>query len=200
MSTSTRRPFTLAIVKWTPWVATVDEVESTPEQIALADEIAPKANTPSALARPYYALLAHEPQALRERTALMKATMYSHGGATRAERELAAVAASRANGCVHCASIHARLYAQLTKDEQTIRRILDEGVETPLPDRERAIVDYAVKLSLDPAGLAAADLARLRQTGLSDLAILDLTHVIGMFNWANQLYLSLGEVEPEPAA
>jgi uncharacterized peroxidase-related enzyme len=126
--------------------------------------------------------------------------MYSAGGATRAERELAAVATSRANGCVHCASVHARLHAQLTKDEVTIRRLLDEGVATPLGDRDRAIVDYAVKLSLDPASVTAQDLIPLRQVGLTDLAILDLTHVIGMFNWANQLFLTLGEVEPEQVA
>jgi uncharacterized peroxidase-related enzyme len=196
MSTHTHRPFTLDLVIWEPWIETVDAIGPTAEQAALLDEV-----TPSPTSRPYYALLAHDPPALRERTALMKAAMYSQGGATRAERELAATAASRANGCVHCASVHARLYAQLTKDSATIQRLLDEGVETPLPPRERAIVDYSVKLSLEPAVLTAADLAPLRAVGLSDQAILDLTYVIGMFNWANQLFLSLGEVErTEPIA
>jgi uncharacterized peroxidase-related enzyme len=65
--------------------------------------------------------------------------------------------------------------------------------------RERAIVDYAVKLSLTPEQVTSADLAPLRAAGFSDLSILDLTHVIGMFNWANQLFLSLGEIEPEAA-
>ena len=190
-----RRPFTLDLVLWQPWVPTVDQVVATPEQLALVEEV-----TPRPTGRPYYALLAHDPQALRERTALMKSAMYSQDGATRADRELAAVATSRANGCVHCASVHARLYAQLTKDEATIQRILDEGIDTPLGQRERAIVDYAAKLSLDPAGTSAQDLVPLRQAGFSDLAILDLTHVIGMFNWANQLFLTLGEVEPETVA
>ena len=191
----TRRPFTLDLVLWNPWLPTVDEIEATPEQRALVEEVSPRPT-----GRPYYALLAHEPQALRERTALMKFAMYSQDGATRADRELAAVAASRANGCVHCASVHARLHAQLTKDEVTIRRLLDEGIDTPLEAQNRAIVDYAVKLSLDPAAVTAQDLIPLRQVGLSDLAILDLTHVIGMFNWANQLFLTLGEVEPAAAA
>lgn len=190
MSATPRRPFTLDLVIWKPWIATVDDLGPTPEQAALVDEV-----TPSPTSRPYYALLAHDPPALRERTALMKAAMYDRGGATRAERELAATAASRANGCVHCASVHARLYAQLTKDSVTIQRLLDEGVETPLGPRERAIVDYSMKLSRDPSAVTAADLAPLRAVGLSDLAILDLTHVIGMFNWANQLFLALGEIE-----
>lgn len=197
MSTSARRPFTLDLVIWQPWIPTVDQLGPTEAQSTLIEQV-----TPNPTSRPYYALLAHDPDALRERTALMKATMYSQGGATRADRELAATAASRANGCVHCASVHARLYAQLTKDSTLIQRLLDEGVETPLGPHERAIVDYSVKLSRDPAALTAADLIPLRDAGLSDLAILDLTHVIGMFNWANQLFLSLGENEPvaqEPA-
>jgi uncharacterized peroxidase-related enzyme len=191
MSSTPRRPFTLDLVRWQPWIATVDEIDASDEQRSLVESIAPNAT-----ARPYYALLAHEPQALRERSALMKAAMYSHDGATRAERELAAVATSRANGCVHCASVHARLYAQLTKDETLIQRLLDEGLSIPLPARERAIVDYAAKLTRTPAAVGADDLAALRAVGLSDLAILDLSHVIGMFTWANQLFLSLGEVEP----
>lgn len=190
MSIQPRRPFTRDLVKWQPWIPTVDQVEATPEQLALVDQVSPRPT-----GRPYYALLAHDPLALSERTSLMKSAMYSHEGASRAERELAAVAASRANGCVHCASVHARAYAQLTKDEATIQRILDEGVDTPLEARERAIVDYAVKLSLYPDKTTAADLVPLRNAGFSDLAIFDLTNVIGMFNWANQLFLSLGEIE-----
>lgn len=195
MSPVQHRPFTLDIVKWHPWVATVDDIGPTPEQAALVEKVAP-----NPVSRPYYALLAHDPPALIERTALMQSAMYSgRDGASRADRELAAVATSRANGCVHCASVHARLHAQLTHDSDVITRILDEGVNTPLDEHNRAIVDYAVKLSLDPAGITAADLAPLRQAGFSDVAILDLTHVIGMFNWANQLFLSLGENEPPEA-
>ena len=191
MSTINRRPFTLDLVKWHPWIETVDDVGVTPEQAALVDEVSPRPT-----GRPYYAMLAHDPPILRERTALMKAAMYGQGGASRSDRELAAVATSRANGCVHCASVHARLYAQLTKDEGVIQRLLDEGVDTPLGERERAIVDYAVALSRDPAGVTTADLEPLRRAGFSDLAIYDLTQVIGMFNWANELFLSLGENEP----
>nr|AIA14155.1 peroxidase-related enzyme [uncultured bacterium] len=190
MSTVQHRPFTLDVVKWSPWIKTPEDLGATPEQLALIDEVAP-----NPVGRSYFALLAHDPPVLRERTGLMKNSMYSQGGATRSDRELAAVATSRANGCVHCASIHARLYNQLTKTTDVIQRLLDEGVDTPLGERERAIVDYAVKLSRDPAGMTAADLQPLRQAGFSDLAILDLTHVIGMFNWANELYLPLGEIE-----
>ncbi len=51
-----------------------------------------------------------------------------------------------------------------------------------------AQVDYAVKLA------RAAKLVPLCEVGLSDLEILDLTHVIAMFAWANRLLEMLGEV------
>jgi uncharacterized peroxidase-related enzyme len=173
---------------WRPWVETIDEVEATPEQVALVKEV-----SSSAAGRPYYALLAHDPPVLRARTALFNGVMYHQGGARRSDRELAAVATSRVNGCPYCASVHSRLYSQLTKDPATIQRILDEGVETELPARERAIVDYAVKLTRTPNDLTASDLAPLRQEGLTDEEILDITYATAMFAWANRLLQTLGE-------
>ena len=194
MSTSTPH-FTLEAVGWRPWLETVDDVGATPDQAALVEEV-----TPSPSSRPYYALLAHDPPPLRERTALFNAIMYGPGGLRRADRELATVATSRVNGCVYCASVHARRYAQLTKETAAIQRLLDVGVGTELATRERALVDVAVKLTSEPAAVTAADLAPLRALGLSDLEILDLIHATAMFAWANRLLETLGEVEPATAA
>ncbi|HMN26892.1 MAG TPA: peroxidase-related enzyme, partial [Caldilineaceae bacterium] len=97
------------------------------------------------------------------------------------------------NGCIYCAAVHSQRYAQLTKQPDLIQRILDEGVETELPPRARAIVDYSVKLTSAPHLATAEDLAPLRTAGLSELEILDLTHVIAMFAWANRLLQTLGE-------
>ena len=180
--------FTQDQLTWRPWLETIDEVDATPEQVALVKEVAPSAN-----GRPYYALLAHDVPVLRARTALFNGVMYHPGGARRSDRELSAVATSRVNGCPYCASVHARLYSQLTKDTATIQRLLDEGVETALPERERAIVDYAVKLTRTPNDLTASDLALLRQVGLTDEEVLDITYATAMFAWANRLLQTLGE-------
>jgi uncharacterized peroxidase-related enzyme len=186
--------FTLAALRWRPWLPTVDDTGPTPEQSALVDAVAPSPDS-----RPYYALLAHDAPVLRERTALFNAIMYGPGGLRRADRELATVAASRVNGCIYCSSVHARRYAQLTKDETLVQRLLDEGIDTPLPARERALVDYAVALTRDPQAVTAADLAPLRAAGLSDADILDATLATAMFGWANRLMQTLGEpaaIEP----
>ncbi|HMO57406.1 MAG TPA: peroxidase-related enzyme [Roseiflexaceae bacterium] len=186
--------FTLDAVEWAAWLETVDPATLTPEQIEVLKE-----STPTALTSPYYLLLVHDVAALRERSRLFNRVMYAPRGLARADRELSTVAVSRINGCVYCASVHSRLYAQLTHRPETMQKIFDEGIETELNERERAIVDYAAKLTRDPEGATTADLVPLRQIGLSDQEILDLTHAVAMFAWANRLLQTLGEVV-RPAA
>ena len=182
--------FTLAALRWRPWLDTVDDVGATPEQEALVAEV-----TPSPDGRPYYAVLAHDPPVLRERTALFNAIMYGPGGLRRADRELATVVPSRINGCIYCTSVHARRYGQLTKDTTLIQRFLDTGLETELGARERALADFAATLTRTPDQLSATDLEPLRQQGLSDAEILDATLATAMFAWANRLMQTLGEPE-----
>lgn len=191
MSAEQRPRFTMDVLTWRPWLETVDDTGASPEQDALVEEVAPSPDS-----RAYYALLAHDLPALRERTALFNAIMYGPRGVRRSDRELAAVAASLVNGCVYCTSVHARRYAQLTKESPAMQRLLDEGVEAELGERERAVVDYAVKLTTDPAGMTATDLAPLRAAGLSDMEILDVTHATAIFAWANRLMQTLGEGVP----
>jgi uncharacterized peroxidase-related enzyme len=188
-----REGFTLDAVEWDPWLETVDEATASPAQAAVL-----QANLRGGKVTPYYALLAHDPEALAQRSPLFDAVMYGRGGLPRPERELASVATSRVNGCVFCASVHGRLFAQLTQTAEIIQRIFDDGVEAELGERHRALVDYAVKLTRAPEQTTAADLAPLRAAGLSDLEILDLTHVIAMFAWANRLLETLGEVVHTP--
>lgn len=183
-----RLKFSIVPFDWRPWTRTIAETEATAEQWGVLDEVVPTMKS-----NPYYLLLAHDPEPLRQRTGLFNGIMKSEGGSPLSDRELAAVAASRVNGCVYCAAVHARAYNQMTGDTAQIQAVLDSGVSTPLRDRERAIVDVAVKLTKDPAILGAADLEPLRAMGLSDLEILDITNAAAIFAWANRLLQTLGE-------
>lgn len=186
---SAQQRFTLEAVDWHAWLDTIEIASASPEQIAVLEE-----STPTAKTSQYYLLLAHQVDVLRQRSRLFNAVMYAPRGLPRAERELATVAVSRVNGCVYCASVHAQRFVQLAKQPDLIQRMLDQGVDIDLDPRQRAIVDYAVKLTRDPAGATAVDLVALRDAGLDDLQILDLTHVVAMFAWANRLLQTLGEV------
>jgi uncharacterized peroxidase-related enzyme len=74
-----------------------------------------------------------------------------------------------------------------------MQRLRTEGFGAALDPRRRAIVDYAAKLTRDPAAIGPDDAAPLRAQGLSDLDILDFTNAMAMFAWANRLMQSLGE-------
>ncbi|MBX3013010.1 MAG: peroxidase-related enzyme [Caldilineaceae bacterium] len=199
---SEKLTFTAEPVDWQAWLPPLALEDATPAQVAVLEE-----STPTAKSSPYYLLLVQDVAVLRERSRLYNAIMYGPRGLPRAEREWAVVAVSRVNGCVYCASVHAQRFIQLTKKPALVQRLLTEGVEIAahaagdpaLEPRPRAIIDFAVKLTRTPTALTAADLAPLRQVGLTDAEILDLTHAVAMFAWANRLMQTLGEpVLPTP--
>ncbi|MGH2549662.1 MAG: peroxidase-related enzyme, partial [Thermomicrobiales bacterium] len=90
-------------------------------------------------------------------------------------------------------SVHARIFANLTKQREVTQRFLDEGIGTELPERERAIVDLATKVTNDPESLSEADFTTLRGLGFDDLGILDIINYTAFFANANRLMLTLGE-------
>jgi uncharacterized peroxidase-related enzyme len=65
-----------------------------------------------------------------------------------------------------------------------------------LTSREVALLDYAVKLSLEPRAASGADLDALRRHGFTDEQLVDAVHAIGYFNFINRVLDGLG-VDPE---
>ena len=182
------RDFTHGELDWRPWLAPLDLNAATEQQL-IALKVTPSNRAVGA----YSLVLAHDPEALSERSPLYNGIMFGAKGLPRADRELGAVAASRINGCAYCASVHALRFTQLTKEPEVMERVQVDGVEAALDPRRRAILDYSAKLTRDPAAINPADAVPLRQQGLTDLDILDLTHAVAMFAWANRLMQTLGE-------
>jgi len=182
------RDFTHGELGWKPWVPPLDITAATQEQLS-ALKVTPSNRAVGA----YSLVLAHDPEALNERSPLYNGIMFGAKGLPRAERELGAVTASRINGCAYCASVHALRFNQLAKQPEVMELLQRDGVDAKLEPRLKAIVDYAAKLTRDPAAITPADAAPLRAQGLSDLEILDLTNAVAMFAWANRLMQTLGE-------
>lgn len=68
----------------------------------------------------------------------------------------------------------------------------------PITEPDRAMLEYAEKLTLAPAAVTQDDINRLRQSGFSDAAILDICQVTGYFAFVNRLADGLGvELESE---
>ena len=115
----------------------------------------------------------------------------------RAERELAATVASKINGCIYCASVHARKASQLSKDDATVEALLavrpGQSLSEGQSARWQAEINFAAALSVTPPAATPLHLAALEKEGLDTLAQLDLVQSAAFFAWANRLMLTLGE-------
>jgi uncharacterized peroxidase-related enzyme len=180
--------FTNEVLGWKAWLPTVSLDQATPEQTAVLEESHPQAKVSD-----YYLTLIHQPEILRQRSLAFNAIMYAPGGLSRAERELASAVVSRINSCVYCCSVHAQRFEQLAKRNDVIAQVFADPATAGTTPRERAIVQFAIDLTVDPANIDAAHIAALREQGLDEGPILDLIHAISIFAWANRLMLNLGE-------
>ena len=186
---STDQPvvFTQAELGWLPWLEPLAEAELTERHwSALVDRSRAKSA--------YFRLLARDPEILEARTKTDKDIFYNTvDGLPRAERELAAAATSRYNGCIYCASVHARFATVHSKRRDDVQRLLDEGVGADLGERWNAIVSASVALASTPIAFGEQHVEELRRVGLDDAEIVDVINSAAFFNWANRLMLSLGE-------
>lgn len=145
----------------------------------------------------YFLLLARDPDILQARTKTDKDIFYNtSSGLLRAERELAATATSRSNGCIFCASVHSRFATQYSKRGADVQRLLDEGVDANINNRWNAIIAASAALTSTPIAFDDRQVEALRAAGLDDLEIVDVINGAAFFNWANRLMLSLGEPTP----
>lgn len=178
--------FTQDELDWLPWLEPVAQDKLTERQHAgLIDASRAKS--------PYFRLLAHDPEVLAARTLTDKDIFYNtRNGLPRAERELAAAATSRFNGCVFCASVHARFASVHSGRPDNVQRLLDEGTQARFDPRWNAVIAASVALTRTPVAFTTQHVDDLREAGLDDLEIVDVINGAAFFNWANRLMLSLG--------
>lgn len=182
--------FTQDELSWEPWIAAkpLEKFDA-----AQQETLARFGHSDS----DYFRLLGRDITVLEQRTLTDKGIFYTPGGLPRKDRELAAAVASKVNGCIYCASVHARKAAQLSKQPDDVQRLLDVKpggiLSQGQPERWKTQIDFAASLSATPASASPAQIARLRAQGLTDLQLLDLVQSTAFFAWANRLMLTLGE-------
>ena len=172
---------------WQPWLAPVAEADLTETQrAALIGQFRLKS--------PYFRLLVRNPEALEARTLTDQDIFYNvTSGLPRAEREIAASAASRVNGCVYCASVHTARATKESGREDDVQKLLDDGVTADLGQPWSAIAQASAALTETPNAFSTEHIEELREAGLDDADIVDVINGAAFFNWANRLMLSLGE-------
>jgi len=140
--------FTQDELGWLPWLEPFPEAELTERHFAgLVDKARAKSD--------YFRLLVRDPEVLEARTKTDKDIFYNTAdGLPRAERELAAAATSRYNGCIYCASVHSRFATTYSKRRDDVQRLLDEGVGADLGARWNAVVKASVALASTPVAFS----------------------------------------------
>ncbi|MEW6474609.1 MAG: peroxidase-related enzyme [Actinomycetota bacterium] len=135
---------------------------------------------------------AWRPERLRAWFAHFKSVMEGTDGLSAREREMISVAVSMANGCLYCLVAHGAALREASDDKVEADRITLDYRRADLTSRERAILDYAVKVTRAPGDCDEADIEALRAEGLSDHDIWDVIEVAAMYNFTNRLAMATG--------
>jgi uncharacterized peroxidase-related enzyme len=113
--------------------------------------------------------------------------MLAQSGLSKLEREMIAVAVSAHNRCYYCLVAHGAAVRQLSGDPPLGELMVMNYRAARLSERERAMLDFAVKLTAGPWLVEEEDRARLRRAGFSDRDIWDIAAVAGFFNMTNRV-------------
>ena len=132
------------------------------------------------------------PQAMSNHLGLYMTLMFGKSGLSRLEREAIAVVVSATNECEYCVNHHTESLRHYVDDEEMLNLLAAaDGLET-LEPRLSNIVRHAERLTAAPGAMTESDLEELRAVGLSDRDILDLTLIVGYFNFVNRIAVGLG--------
>jgi uncharacterized peroxidase-related enzyme len=113
--------------------------------------------------------------------------MLAPSGLSKLEREMIAVAVSSVNCCYYCLVAHGAAVRQLSGDPILGEQMVMNFRASRLTERQRAMLDFAVKLSEAPWTVEEEDRERLRKAGFSARDIWDIAAVAGFFNMSNRV-------------
>lgn len=141
--------------------------------------------------------LARRPRELRAFLDYHDALMESDDGLSRAERELIVVTTSGANHCTYCVVAHGAILRIRARDPYLADRAAANPFAVQLSERERAIVDLALTISLDSEKLTEEDLETARSAGLTEDEIWDVGAITALFGLSNRM-AHLMDLQPNP--
>ncbi|MDH4191168.1 MAG: peroxidase-related enzyme, partial [Betaproteobacteria bacterium] len=131
--------------------------------------------------------LAHRPAEWRAFFAYHDALMEKDGGLTKAEREMIVVATSGANDCQYCVVAHGAILRIRAKNPLVADQVAVNYRKADITPRQRAMLDFALKVALDSGRIDDADFAALRAQGFSDEDIWDIGAIAGFFALSNRM-------------
>ncbi|MFL5275578.1 MAG: peroxidase-related enzyme [Myxococcales bacterium] len=139
-----------------------------------------------------FLVLAHRPAEFRAFFDYHDALLLKEGGLTKGEKEMIVVATSAAASCHYCVVAHGALVRIYEKKPLLADQVAINYRKADITPRQRAILDFALKVSLRSAELEDADYARLREHGLTDEDGWDIAAIAAFFAMSNRLANATG--------
>jgi uncharacterized peroxidase-related enzyme len=131
--------------------------------------------------------LARRPDEFRAFFAYHDALMDKEGGLTKAEREMIVVATSAANQCQYCVIAHGAILRIRAKNPVVADQIAVNYRKADITPRQRAMLDFAMKVSRAAEEISEADFAAVAAHGFSDDDVWDIAAIAGFFALSNRI-------------
>ncbi len=134
-----------------------------------------------------FVTLAHRPDEFRAFIAYHDALMLRESGLSKAEREMIVVATSGASRCSYCVIAHGAILRIYMKDPQIADQIAIHHGNADISERQKAMLDFTVKLSRTPEAISDNDHDELRSHGFDDEDIWDIGAITAFFALSNRM-------------
>ncbi|AOY91347.1 alkylhydroperoxidase [Cupriavidus sp. USMAA2-4] len=136
--------------------------------------------------------LAHRPDEFRAFFAYHDALMLKEGGLSKGEREMIVVATSGANQCLYCVVAHGAILRIYEKQPLLADQVAVNYRKADITPRQRAMLDFALKVSQASAEVGEEDFAALRAHGFSDEDGWDIAAITAFFGLSNRMANTIG--------
>ncbi|WP_457106130.1 peroxidase-related enzyme [Methylobacterium sp. P5_C11] len=139
--------------------------------------------------------LAHRPDEFRAFMAYHDALMDRPGNLSKAEREMIVVATSAANACLYCVVAHGAILRVRAKNPLIADQVAINYAKADITPRQRAMLDFAVKVATASQSVGAADHAVLAGHGFGPDDVWDIAAITALFALSNRL-ASVADLRP----
>ncbi|WP_445501726.1 peroxidase-related enzyme [Microvirga sp. G4-2] len=134
-----------------------------------------------------FLVLAHRPEEFRAFFAYHDALMDKPGNLTKAEREMIIVATSNVNQCQYCVVAHGAILRIRAKDPLIADQVAVNYRKADITDRQKAMLDFAMKVSQSAHLVGDADLETLKTYGFDEEDAWDIAAIAALFGLSNRL-------------
>jgi uncharacterized peroxidase-related enzyme len=141
--------------------------------------------------------LSHRPDEFRAFFAYHDALMLRPSGLSKGEKEMIVVATSGANQCLYCVVAHGAILRIYEKKPMLADQVAVNHRKADITPRQRALLDFAMKVCLDSGSIVEDDFAALRAHGFTDEDAWDIGAITALFGLSNRM-ANLTSMQPNP--